>query len=486
MKNRNLRVYERASLYPQSIAYYFEMFYFLTSEYPYLAKFWEVVASIRGYFYWARDTDYLEKAARKWFNNWLADPQERKRIYSLFFRDKQDLHKVVVPLGGKDLARLGNKELFKVYQTVIDFALKHICYAEYTVDLFDDYFAKFFIEHLRKNKAALSGDDLNSCIQPATISANADYRRKIIKLSFAKKLPKHKISGLVKQYSWIRMSWDGANELEIKDILADISELRKTSREQLLLELKNIETLPETVRQKRNSLIVKLGIETKLVLPFFELLDNFGLFHDYRKEIQMRSNQIIFRVLREIPKRFGLSFEDLMWYFNDEIKNLLLKNVMVPSEIIAERKEGLVFHIHKNKIKKYFGRKAVKKLEELVLSAMRADDTKEIRGVPASIGKTSGTVFVCKDAGVANISMPKGAILVTSMTTIDFIPSMRRAKAVVTDDGGATCHAAVVSREFGIPCVVGAKVATQLLKTGDVVEVDGRKGIVKIILRREN
>ncbi|MBI4427167.1 MAG: hypothetical protein HY569_01640 [Candidatus Magasanikbacteria bacterium] len=282
------------------------------------------------------------------------------------------------------------------------------------------------------------------------------------------------------------MSWDGANELEIKDILADISELRKTSREQLLLELKNIETLPETVRQKRNSLIVKLGIETKLVLPFFELLDNFGLFHDYRKEIQMRSNQIIFRVLREIPKRFGLSFEDLMWYFNDEIKNLLLKNVMVPSEIIAERKEGLVFHIHKNKIKKYFGRKAVKKLEELVLSAMRADDTKEIRGVPASIGKTSGTVFVCKDAGVANISMPKGAILVTSMTTIDFIPSMRRAKAVVTDDGGATCHAAVVSREFGIPCVVGAKVATQLLKTGDVVEVDGRKGIVKIILRREN
>ena len=154
---------------------------------------------------------------------------------------------------------------------------------------------------------------------------------------------------------------------------------------------------------------------------------------------------------------------------------------MVPRRIIAERKEGLVFHIHKNKIKKYFGQKAVKKLEELVLSVMRADGTKEIRGVPASVGNTSGTVFVCKDAGIANVRMPKGAILVTSMTTIDFIPSMRRAKAIITDDGGATCHAAVVSREFGIPCVVGTKVATQVLKTGDVVEVDGRKGIVKII-----
>ena len=168
----------------------------------------------------------------------------------------------------KDAARLTNRELYKVYKTVVDFALKHICYAEYTVDLFDDYFTKFFIEHLQKNKVVLSGDDLNSCIQPATISANADYRQKIIKLSFAKKLSKHKIRNLVKQYSWIRMSWDGTNELQFEDILADISELKKTSREHILLELKNIETLPKMVRQKRNSLIAKFGVETKLVRPF--------------------------------------------------------------------------------------------------------------------------------------------------------------------------------------------------------------------------
>ena len=277
------------------------------------------------------------------------------------------------------------------------------------------------------------------------------------------------------------MSWDGANELEAKDALADINELKKISRARRQLELKDIETLPERVRRKRKNLIAEYGIEVKSIQSFFDLLDNFNTFHDYRKEIQMRSNQIIYRVLREIPNRFGLSFEDLMWYFNNEIEDLLLKNVMVPSEIITERKEGLVFHIHKDKIRKYFGQKAVKQLEKLVLSVVRAKGGNEIRGFSASVGKISGTVFVCKDASVANVSMPKGAILVTSMTTLDFIPAMRRAKAIVTDDGGATCHAAVVSREFGIPCVVGAKVATQVLKTGDEVEVDGRKGTVTII-----
>jgi pyruvate,water dikinase len=81
--------------------------------------------------------------------------------------------------------------------------------------------------------------------------------------------------------------------------------------------------------------------------------------------------------------------------------------------------------------------------------------------------------------------MDEGDILIAPMTTPDFVMSMRKALAIVTDEGGVTCHAAIVSRELEIPCVVGTKIATKILKDGDMVEVDANKGIVKIVKRAE-
>jgi pyruvate,water dikinase len=72
----------------------------------------------------------------------------------------------------------------------------------------------------------------------------------------------------------------------------------------------------------------------------------------------------------------------------------------------------------------------------------------------------------------------KGDILVTTMTTPDFVPAMQRAAAIVTDHGGMTAHASIVSREMGKPCVVGTKTATSVLKDGQIITVDGNSGLV--------
>ena len=74
-----------------------------------------------------------------------------------------------------------------------------------------------------------------------------------------------------------------------------------------------------------------------------------------------------------------------------------------------------------------------------------------------------------------------GTILVTSMTRPEFMPLMRKAKAVITDEGGVTCHASIVSRELKIPCIIGTKNATKIIKSGDIVKMDLKKGTVKII-----
>ena len=71
-----------------------------------------------------------------------------------------------------------------------------------------------------------------------------------------------------------------------------------------------------------------------------------------------------------------------------------------------------------------------------------------------------------------------GDILVTGMTTPNFVPAMKRAGAIVTNDGGITCHAAIVSRELGVPCIIGTRMATKILKDGDLVEVNANDGTI--------
>ncbi len=100
-----------------------------------------------------------------------------------------------------------------------------------------------------------------------------------------------------------------------------------------------------------------------------------------------------------------------------------------------------------------------------------------IQGLAASHGRAVGAVRVLQSADEGD-RLLAGEILVAPMTSPDWVPTMRRAAALVTDGGGITCHAAIVSRELGVPCVVGARNATTVLRDGEIVTVDGAQGVV--------
>jgi pyruvate,water dikinase len=115
---------------------------------------------------------------------------------------------------------------------------------------------------------------------------------------------------------------------------------------------------------------------------------------------------------------------------------------------------------------------------------MKSDEGKDfeekdilVRGIGVSPGKGSGKAKI-----ILNIkdikNFKQGDVLVTEMTTPDWVPVMKIASAVVTNSGGKTCHAAIVSRELGVPCVVGTEKATSVLKDGEVVTVDGQRGLI--------
>ncbi|MEM4648746.1 MAG: phosphoenolpyruvate synthase [Nitrososphaerota archaeon] len=101
-----------------------------------------------------------------------------------------------------------------------------------------------------------------------------------------------------------------------------------------------------------------------------------------------------------------------------------------------------------------------------------------VKGLPASPGVHIGKAKIVFSPDEAAKKIQKGDILVTKMTNPDWVPYMRLAGAIVTDEGGMTCHAAIVSRELGIPCIVGAKDATKILMDNGTYTVDARSGVI--------
>jgi pyruvate,water dikinase len=176
-----------------------------------------------------------------------------------------------------------------------------------------------------------------------------------------------------------------------------------------------------------------------------------------------------------LSKRSGIGSENLKYVLPDEIESF----EDFDEEELKLRREGSAFLYSYNEREILVG-EDFKEFEKMLKKQEKSDDIKEITGMCASVGKCVGKVKVCltiKDLK----KLEEGDILVTAMTRPEFFQSMKTAAAFVTDEGGLTCHAAIVAREFNKPCIIATKNATKLLKDGDLVEVNADHGVVKVI-----
>lgn len=144
---------------------------------------------------------------------------------------------------------------------------------------------------------------------------------------------------------------------------------------------------------------------------------------------------------------------------------------------LAKRRKG--FFIFGGKIHLISELDNFLKKNNLTLYQEKLKDGKEIKGIKIfGQGKIKGEVkIVSSKKDFKRFS--KNKILVTEMTSPNFLPIMKKSKAIITDEGGLTCHAAIIAREMKKLCLVGTKIATQILKDGDMVEVDANKGIIR-------
>ena len=139
-----------------------------------------------------------------------------------------------------------------------------------------------------------------------------------------------------------------------------------------------------------------------------------------------------------------------------------------------ERKKGFAIGYLDNKEIILTGKES----KELFEYYDTAPEESEIKGNTACKGKAEGKVKIIMNVKDFH-KFEEGNILVTSMTTPEFVVIMKKAAAIITDEGGLSCHAAIVSREVNIPCIIGTKHASKLLKDDDLIEVDASEGVVR-------
>jgi len=200
-----------------------------------------------------------------------------------------------------------------------------------------------------------------------------------------------------------------------------------------------------------------------------------------RKDYQSRSYYHVEKLHRELARRTFLSLSQVR-SSPLEILEKLLKGEQVDTSIINS-----IFKLHvcvpdEEEIRVLYGREADEFIENYMEKEVEQDyaDITELKGNVASPGRQKGKVKIVNRPEDME-KMESGDILVSVATTPSIVPAMKKAAAIVTDEGGLTCHAAIVSRELGITCLIGTKIATKVLKDGMDVEVDTEQGLVRII-----
>jgi len=390
----------------------------------------------------------------------------------------------------KNENNLSDKDLLIVFDKMIKISkvwCMHSTFGEDKGQFVNEEIKKFLVEKykIEKNKAQ---EMIGIITHPKEISALNQERKDFLNIVFyikKKGLTKElthdkKIASMLDNYLarnfWIKTDFYRAIKID-KDLLFKeaVKEAKNMKFSNIAVELKNTDKNLSEILKRKKIILSKLNLSEreKKIIKFAEFL---VFWQDSRKFEMMKQFYYLFMLIEAISKRFAISYDRLAGCSTQELREVLINKK-------AESKKSKMYFIvfEKNQQPKYYSGEIAKKMFDYA-SKLESKGLKELKGSMASSGKAK---YI---KGIARIitnplkqKFNKGEILVTSMTRVEFIPVMRKAKAIITNEGGISCHAAIVSRELGIPCIVGTKIATRFLKDGDPVEIDMKNGIVKVL-----
>ena len=274
-------------------------------------------------------------------------------------------------------------------------------------------------------------------------------------------LKEEKLQELTEKYSWLSCMDLQQEPWDKEDMKNFVQELKLTKEIETISLSKVVEDLQLNEEEEKLVFIINR-------LSFIKDQRD-----DYRREAVFYSRKLYNKIAQE----FDVSFDNLIYMTKDEILDLIDNGKKVDSSILEKRRKGFLIIQDENKLDCFIGEESVAKMKELGLPE-KQEYSGEVKGICGAKGIVSGKAVIVEKLEDLH-KVKQGDIMIAITTHPDFVPAMSRAGAIVTDEGGMTCHAAIVSREMGTPCIVGTKIATKTFKDGDILEVDADNGVIK-------
>jgi phosphohistidine swiveling domain-containing protein len=417
---------------------------------------------------WLNEYPELRRAGKKNFIKYILPEKNRYKLRKDWQEDVWRLSVCENNIAKNNLSKLSDKTLAdlmeKFYQLWIKFWLPTI------PQELGNYGSDQLLEEKLKEIIA-SEEERSRAMEILTAPEELSfYQQEELDLQKSKNINNHQ-----KKFFWLKNSYAGTQVPPLQFFAERKKELKPNLEQLLKVRIKQVKEKKLDVRNK-----YKLPPE---IIKIAEALSEGVAWQDERKKyifISLHYKEIL---LREVMKRKGYKFNDLLNCSTKEIIELAQGKDLKP--IIKKRNNNFGFFCRPGRVE-FLSRPETNRYWEIYAEDKVSGKISSIKGIVASSGREriiQGRVKIVADPA-KQIKFNQGDILVAPMTSPEYIFLMKKARAIITDTGGLTSHAAVVSRELNIPCIVGTKIATKIFKDGDLVEVDADKGIVKKNIKR--
>lgn len=353
-------------------------------------------------------------------------------------------------------------------------------------DLKDQIFSNYLKEYLDKKVKRTNlnlSQALECLLAPEKLTFTQLLRIELLKLVLKYKnvstSPVKELTALQSRWGWLNYGYIGPG-FDLAYFTQVFKELKQKTAAALKAEIDNLIDNEAETKKAKQKIYRQLGIDSSHQ-RFICALSLLSYLKIYRKDTAFLIFYSIYNIFAAILPKYKKS--DLFNLTIKESQDLLRGKLKVTSQELRERYKYCVYVCSENLF--LYGAEADKYLKdrtegEIIDSSI--GNLKLLDGTAACLGKTGDWIYgeVKIINSVADmVKMKEGDILVSVATTPDILPAMKKAAAIVTDHGGITCHAAIVSRELNIPCLIATKYATKVFKDGDKVVVCPRHSYIK-------
>jgi phosphohistidine swiveling domain-containing protein len=414
------------------------------------------------------------------------DYKKLAKILSGFYKLRRECKKSVPRTSKTNLKQLSNRKLIKTYKLNRDWAHRVTPYDQFgwvAEDYWNPILEKILAQHGLKKGSSEYFRAFFSLTKPAEISTTLKEKRGVLKYAIMIKRKNASVDtaakALSREFGWMPVfafgtPWDEEHYLQ------ELKNAYKQKLGFLQSEYESLKNYTKVQKKDFQEIQKKYRFATKDLQKFID----FGLVLDARNEAEYvlsYCSLYLLPIYDEIARRLYISVKQL--------RNLVKKDIIRclegkadPQKIFDKQGKilGWIFDKSMMHVKYLDEREAKNFFDYLNKTSKNLQGNDEAKGVCASPGKARGQAKIVLYPKEGD-KVKSGDILIAHATTVDYSLAMKKSAAFVTEVGGLMCHAAVVAREFGVPCVVGLKNATKNFKDGDLVEVDAEKGIVKKI-----